>query len=343
MCRVSNVVYMLYSCTYNEPPSDAARMALHANDEDWYPFVFLQVDFFHQALQHCYHGATRVQQESFQFELAKTLVHELAHVWTAFCHPESTSGGAIEPLAFLCDAFPEAGFSWEQFTFGANLGPSRFEDVLLARTFASQFRAPHHHLTSYVPQTYVSQWFLQSTWDHFEQLYGTGRLFAPSPDHQTSQFQLIRFCKTKKKAVTTIYLNGYVASLQRCCREPICGMANPSSSVPWPSDPADLFAKYMDIMQHDIKAANAMGVEYDPVKLEKDRVPESYAREATKMDAFEYPNRYRVACGVISALPEQNLLDKGKRIKPEKPLSRLEMWLFTKYMDLHRKRIAKQC
>jgi hypothetical protein len=84
MCRASDEAYTLYACTYNEPPSNAVRMALHANNTDRYPFVFLNIDFFYRALQHCHHGATRVQQESSHFGLAMSLVHELAYVCIAF-------------------------------------------------------------------------------------------------------------------------------------------------------------------------------------------------------------------------------------------------------------------
>jgi hypothetical protein len=324
LCRASGVAGLLYSCTYKKPPSDAARTALLANDDDWYPFVFLHIDFFYRALQYCHHGATRAQLESFQFELATLLVHELAHVWMAFCHPvSSASGPCSEPLACPCDAFPEAGFSWEQSIFGASLHPSQFEDVLFSRTFASHFRAPRHHLTSYVPQAYVSQWFLQSTWTCFGDLHSAGKLFAPSPDRQTSQFQLLRFCKTKKSCVIVIYINGFVAPLQRCCSEPNCGMANPGNSIPWPAQPEELFRVYMDVMQHDIKAASNMGVEYNPMKLEKDRVPKCYALAAKKMDAFEFPIGYRVVCGVVSAAPEK--VEKSK--KSETQLGSLGTWL----------------
>jgi hypothetical protein len=78
-----------------------------------------------------------------------------------------------------------------------------------------------------------------------------------------------------------------------------------------PAQPEELFRVYMDVMQHDIKAASNMGAEYNPMKLEKDRVPKCYALEAKKMDAFEFPNGYRVVCGVVSAVPKQDKKSKN--------------------------------
>jgi hypothetical protein len=62
-------------------------------------------------------------------------------------------------------------------------------------------------------------------------------------------------------------------------------MANPAHSIAWQSDLEELFNAYMHVIQQDMKVANAMGVEYDPGKLEKDRILRPYASEALKMDA----------------------------------------------------------
>jgi len=179
---------------------------------------------------------------------------------SAFCHPENMS--KPEPLAFPCDAIPESGFSWEDFIFGANiLSDSLTADVLRAQSFASVFRKPLHELFAHISQKYISQWFLQSTWDNFAHLHESGKLYAPSPDRQTDQFCLIRFCKTSQRMALVFYVDGFRKASEACDLPSCSCSSNPGRTEPWPSNPEHLLRAYMKVLQEDCETAKTMGID----------------------------------------------------------------------------------
>jgi hypothetical protein len=112
-----------------------SNAAFEPEHEIWFPSILISVSMLHAALQHKHRGGTPVAQRTFQFLLARLLVHKLAHVWVAYCHGFK----AVEPLVYPGECLPECGFSFEIFVFGAILRTSLDNDndeTILATTLA---------------------------------------------------------------------------------------------------------------------------------------------------------------------------------------------------------------
>lgn len=129
---VSSVIATIHQATSEKPLDREGRKLLRPRVlREFNPILFLNIAWFHRALRHRHHGASRARQETHQFTLARIIMHELGHAWVSFCHPKNLC--KPEPLAFPCDVIPESGFSWEHFIFGASIvGTNLTADVLRA-------------------------------------------------------------------------------------------------------------------------------------------------------------------------------------------------------------------
>jgi hypothetical protein len=94
---------------------------LPLSHQEWIPTILFEVNMLNKAIQYSRHGATLAAPRVAQFELAATITHELAHVFTRFCHGRDKGPTFKEPLILPTEAFPECDFSFENFMFGSNL------------------------------------------------------------------------------------------------------------------------------------------------------------------------------------------------------------------------------
>ncbi|KAF2829505.1 hypothetical protein CC86DRAFT_404143 [Ophiobolus disseminans] len=213
--------------------------------------IVLRLDFFYQALQHHHCATTPAQKRCFQFFLAILLLHELAHTWLGICHPSiKTKGDAI---VHATDCFPEAGFSWEKFMFDARIFGSPFR-LLAANTFQSEFCAPRHKMSVYIPVSWVNQWFLRETWQNFAKLHSDGKLYAPSADRQVDNFITCRYCATFGEVFSHDYVGGMLVS-KPCCHSKSCGGLEPGTTKRWPEDPVQFRALLLKLIDEDIAVA----------------------------------------------------------------------------------------
>ncbi|KAF2032502.1 hypothetical protein EK21DRAFT_109881 [Setomelanomma holmii] len=219
----------------------------------WRPQIFISVELFHAAMWAQYHNASPITRKTLQLSLARVVLHEFAHTWTAFCHPRTIAHD--EPLAFPTDAIAEAGFSWENFIFGACLEEDRPRVGLMSRTFASKFRSPRHHLYAYVPHAWINKWFLKSTWDNFAHLHERGEMYAPSPERQVSHLITFHFCKKLKKLVKFPLIDGQDEGCPAC-------ESYMTRRRQWSSNPYDFLQQYLAKTDKERKIADRMGMEY---------------------------------------------------------------------------------
>jgi hypothetical protein len=152
---------------------------------EWLPSILINVSLLHTALQHKHRGATPIAQRILQLALAKLLIHELAHVWFFRCH-KFQGQNHLEPTVYPGEAFPQCGFSFETFIFGARLQLDGNGEILLVTALASEYRTPRHELCVCVPHAWIHRWFLQATWRNFAELHERGELYAPSTDRQVT-------------------------------------------------------------------------------------------------------------------------------------------------------------
>jgi len=222
------------------------------NGRDLLPIIFLSTRLFHQAMWHDYSDTTPAQTRSFQLQFATILLHEFAHVWMGLCHPSVPDEG--EPFICSSDSFPEAGFSWEQHMFGAQVSAQGSERMLVATAFASQFVAPRYNISSIVPVAYVNKWFLHFTWENFARIHTSGALFAPSPDRDTSAVYIGRYCPTSALNIHC-YMNGVIDS-KRCCTVEACNISFPYE------DPTALRTQLLNVLATDVKLAKSKGARH---------------------------------------------------------------------------------
>lgn len=222
------------------------------------PTIVISVKLLKKAPQHSRQGATLVAQRVAQFQLASTLVHELAHAFTCFCH-----GGRRdykEPLVFPTEALPEAGYSFNNFIFGAVV-QSIAEETLFAADVASLYRKPRHVLITYVPQRWVHQWFLKSMWTNFSDLHERGALFAPSAAKQVEHVNVRRLCSTKRRGNCQMLVKGVLYDTKPCCRELACSGNRLGVLERYPSNPVDFLQVYLEALKANEKTAKRLGVE----------------------------------------------------------------------------------
>lgn len=212
------------------------------------PMIFVNIKYFHKAMQLHYSDTTPAEKRCFQLHFAIMLLHEFAHIWTGIYHP-SVRDYSGEPFICPTDSFPEAGFSWEQQLLGAQLCCMN-ERVLIATAFASQYVAPRHKISSLVPMSYVNKWFLASTWDDFAHLHSSGALLCPSPDRDSSNVYVGRYCATTNSLPSHCYVNGRIDS-EACCTAEACNISFPYE------DPVAFRAQLLQVLSTDIKLAKS--------------------------------------------------------------------------------------
>ncbi|KAF1841233.1 uncharacterized protein K460DRAFT_410622 [Cucurbitaria berberidis CBS 394.84] len=149
------------------------------------PVIALSSDFYHIALAGTSGGnssITGAKKLQHHFGMAHTLVHELAHALVSIWHPWTSM--KIEPLHRL-DDLPEAGKSWEDYVFGAELITLHGASPMMCREWDHSLPLMTNSrnisplpLSSAVPESWTNTWFLPQTWENMYMLRGA--LKAPS-------------------------------------------------------------------------------------------------------------------------------------------------------------------
>jgi hypothetical protein len=228
--------------------TQAKRTMYNQFGNHYRPMIFINIKYFHEAMRLHYSDAKSAEKRCFHLNFTIVLLHEFAHVWTGICHP-SARRTAGEPIICPTDAFPEAGFSWEQWMIGAQVC-SMEKRGLIATAFASQFVAPRHKIISLVPMSYINKWFLASTWNDFANLHTSGALLAPSPDRNASNVLIGRYCATTESLRFHCYINGRIDSTP-CCTSAFCNIRFAHE------DPAKLRATLLEVLDCDVKLAKS--------------------------------------------------------------------------------------
>ncbi|KAF2659171.1 hypothetical protein K491DRAFT_216684 [Lophiostoma macrostomum CBS 122681] len=153
LCELRGVPYT--------PPSISAGAGVGAHT--FSPRIGLSSIFLYHLISPVARQArTACEEMRVQMYLAVTLVHELAHVFV-----ESVGfAGGYEPYIYRTDLMPEAGFSWEIWTFGVILGCAELSTLpfgtLSVRTWDMGFAFPS--LKAPVHMDWVKAWFCRETW-----------------------------------------------------------------------------------------------------------------------------------------------------------------------------------
>jgi hypothetical protein len=101
--------------------------------------------------------AQKQHNDHLHFDLAVTLVHELAHAFYSLLYDYNT---LKEPHIYLEDGFAEAGNSWEHWMFGVVALSS--PGFLRVSTWDYAWSTPHS--AALVPTALVQSWLLKQTW-----------------------------------------------------------------------------------------------------------------------------------------------------------------------------------
>ncbi|CBX93638.1 predicted protein [Plenodomus lingam JN3] len=192
----------------------ARKNFLKAVTDGCYPTIWFNMKFFHEFLLQSNQAdyPARLKRLS-DFRFSSILLHEVAHAWTTFCHRKSP-GNFVEPLILRSDLYSEAGQSWEQFMYGAQIYPRNSH--IHGREIADSLMAKSRNdetidFCASIPQAWVDQWFLKSTWDQFSELHREGKQFsdsnprdtltAPAPAYQTEHWRFKRYCGKQNRAM----------------------------------------------------------------------------------------------------------------------------------------------
>lgn len=247
------------------------------------PTICISTKPLMHALRYSQPAANPAAKRVVQFSLANVVLHELAHAWTWFIYRDRCK--MDEPIFFPGEAFPEAGHSLENFLWGSLLGTFPHgpnEQALAARSDASIYCDPQHFLAAYVPERWVNQWFLKSTWHNFSILHAQGEMFAPTPAKSVEHCFIQRFCVAYKMWYVHVLVKGLEYQPDRpCCKDSACKACNGLGfATPYPSDPKQFLQVYLEVVEADRVIALGMGCVHPNVKNNP------FAAQKKRMEAF---------------------------------------------------------
>jgi hypothetical protein len=153
----------------------------NGSDDQFDPSIWTNLRHFNLATMRRHNPGYYVRSKlCTDLDLARTPVHELAHVWTEHCH--SNVRESDDPLIMREDMIPEASQCWEQFMFGVSLElPNLVDDqpfYILSHSFSDSKLFPYT-----IPEpSWVEQWYRKDTWTRFSELHKAEKLKATTPD-----------------------------------------------------------------------------------------------------------------------------------------------------------------